>query len=123
MGVCTPGGIDRLSHGQRHLDASNAVRYQPCVIQSFADTDTEKLFRGFLSRRLPQNLQSVMHRKLVMVNAAARLDDLRVPPGNRLEALKGNRKGQHSIRVNQQWRICFRWAESGPADVEIVDYH
>ena len=64
-----------------------------------------------------------MHRKLVMVNAAANLEDLRVPPGNRLEALKGNRKGQHSIRVNQQWRICFRWTESGPSDVEIVDYH
>ena len=58
-----------------------------------------------------------------MVNAAARLEDLRVPPGNRLEALKGDRKGQHSIRVNQQWRVCFRWTQSGPADVAIVDYH
>ena len=58
-----------------------------------------------------------------MVSAAAKLEDLRVPPGNRLEALKGDRKGQHSIRVNQQWRVCFRWTESGPADVEIVDYH
>ena len=64
-----------------------------------------------------------MHRKLVMINAAAKLEDLRVPPGNRLEALKGGRKGCHSIRVNQQWRICFRWTESGPAGVEIVDYH
>jgi len=64
-----------------------------------------------------------MHRKLVMINAAAKLQDLRVPPGNRLEALKGGRKRRHSIRVNQQWRVCFRWTESGPADVEIVDYH
>ena len=93
------------------------------MIQSFADSETEKLYRGLASRRLPQNLQSVMHRKLVMLNAAAKLADLRVPPGNRLEALKGNRKGQHSIRVNQQWRVCFRWTESGPGDVEIVDYH
>ena len=58
-----------------------------------------------------------------MMHAAAKLEDLRVPPGNRLEALKGDRKGQHSIRVNQQWRVCFRWTESGPADVEVVDYH
>ena len=93
------------------------------MIQSFADPETEKLCRGLISRRLPQDLQSVMHRKLVMINAAAKLEDLRVPPGNRLEALKGDRKGQHSIRVNQQWRVCFRWTDSGPADVEIVDYH
>jgi proteic killer suppression protein len=93
------------------------------VIQSFADAETEKIFHGFVSRRLPQNLQPVMHRKLVMLNAVAKLDDLRVPPGHRLEALKGGRKGQHSIRVNQQWRLCFRWTENGPADVETVDYH
>lgn len=93
------------------------------MIQSFADAETEKIFHGLVSRRLPQNLQPVMHRKLVMLNAVAKLDDLRVPPGNRLEALKGGRKGQHSIRVNQQWRLCFRWTENGPGDVEIVDYH
>ena len=93
------------------------------MIHSFADAETEKLYRGIPSRRLPQNLQSVMHRKLVMMNAAAKLEDLRVPPGNRLEAIKGDRKGQHSIRVNQQWRVCFRWTESGPANVTIVDYH
>ncbi len=93
------------------------------MIQSFADPETERLYRGLVSRRLPQNLQSVMHRKLVMVNAAAKLEDLRVPPGNRLEALKGDRRGQHSIRVNQQWRVCFRWTESGSADVEMLDYH
>ena len=93
------------------------------MIQSFADAETEKIFRGLVSRRLPQNLQGVMHRKLIMIHAAAKLEDLRVPPGNRLEAPKGDRKGQHSIRVNQQWRICFRWTESGPAHVGIMDYH
>jgi proteic killer suppression protein len=77
------------------------------VIQSFADAETEKLHRGFASRRLPQNLQNIMHRKLVMLNAAATLEDLRVPPGNRLEPLKGDRKGQHSIRVNQRWRVLL----------------
>lgn len=65
----------------------------------------------------------MMLRKLVMLDIAAAVDDLRVPPGNRLEALKGDRKGQHSIRVNQQWRVCFRWTDAGPAEVEIVDYH
>jgi len=93
------------------------------MIQSFADPETEKIYTGFASRRLPQNLQGVMHRKLLMLNAAARLDDLRAPPGNRLEALKGDRKGRHSIRVNQQWRVCFRWTDNGPTNVEIVDYH
>lgn len=93
------------------------------MIQSFADSETKTIFDGFVSRRLPQNLQPVMHRKLLMLDAAAKLDDLRVPPGNRLEALKGARKGQHSIRVNQQWRICFRWTAHGPMAVEIVDYH
>jgi proteic killer suppression protein len=93
------------------------------VIQSFADAETQRVYSGFVSRRLPQNLQSIMHRKLVMLNAAAKLEDLRVPPANRLEALKGDRKGQHSIRVNQQWRLCFRWTERGPAEVKIVDYH
>jgi toxin HigB-1 len=83
-------------------------------LKSFGDAETEKLYRGLVSRRSPQSLQSVMHRKLVMVNAAAKLEDLRVPPGNRLETLKGDRKGQHGIRVNQQWRVCFRWTESGP---------
>lgn len=69
------------------------------------------------------NIQSIAMRKLAMLNQAARLDDLRVPPGNRLEALKGDRAGQHSIRVNDQFRVCFRWTNTGPEDVEIVDYH
>ncbi len=93
------------------------------MIQSFADAETEKLYRGLVSRRLPQNLQSVMHRKLVMVNAAAKLEDLRVPPGNRLQLLKATLRDSTAFRVNQQWRVCFRWTESGPADVKMLDYH
>ncbi len=93
------------------------------MIQSFADSETKTVYDGNVSRRLPQNLQNVMHRKLLMIDAATALEDLRVPPGNRLEALKGDRKGQHSIRVNQQWRVCFLWTARGPTRVEIVDYH
>lgn len=81
------------------------------------------MFEGDVSRKLPGNLLGVTSRKLTMVHLAERLDDLRVPPGNQLEALKGTRRGQHSIRINQQWRICFRWTTEGPAEVEIIDYH
>ena len=105
------------------LAVINAVRYCYGVIKSFAGEETRKIYDGKVSRRLPGNLQNVMQRKLRMLDAAARLDDLRIPPNNRLEALKGDRRGQHSIRVNQQWRVCFRWTSGGPAEVEIVDYH
>ncbi len=92
------------------------------VIKTFRCRDTEAMFRG---RRIARfaNIQSVAMRKLAILNQAGRLDDLRVPPGNRLEALVGDRAGQHSIRVNDQFRICFRWTDAGPEDVEIVDYH
>ena len=93
------------------------------MIRSFADRETERLFARTPGRRFPADLQRVMLRKLVQVDAAERLDDLRVPPGNRLEALKGERRGQHSIRVNDQWRVCFRWRDGDAHDVEIVDYH
>ena len=93
------------------------------MIKSFADRDTESLFRREPVRRYPPELQRPMLRKLVAVDAAERLDDLRVPPGNRLEKLKGRRAGQHSIRVNDQWRLCFRWSDGNAYDVEIVDYH
>jgi proteic killer suppression protein len=93
------------------------------VIQSFRCDDTRKIFEGVRPRRLPGNLLAVMQRKLKLLDAAVRLEELRVPPGNRLEALKGGRKGQHSIRVNDQWRVCFRWKAEGPSEVEIVDYH
>jgi proteic killer suppression protein len=92
------------------------------VIVSFADKETEHLASGRRVRRLA-SVESVARRKLRQLEIAGRLDDLRVPPGNRLEALKGDRKGQMSIRINDQWRVCFRWTAAGPADVEIVDYH
>lgn len=92
------------------------------AIKSFKCADTESLFKGARIRRFV-NIETVAMRKLAMLNRAGRLDDLRVPPGNRLEALKGNLAGLHSIRVNDQFRVCFRWTAEGPADVEIVDYH
>ena len=93
------------------------------MILSFADKETERIWNGEVSRRLPIEIQSIARRKLRMINNARRLDDIRVPPANRLEALKGDMKGQHSIRVNDQWRICFRWSNAGVSDVRIMDYH
>jgi proteic killer suppression protein len=93
------------------------------MIRSFIDKDAEKIWRGTGCRRLPSDIQSVARRKLRMLNAAAVLTDLRVPPANRLEALKGDRRGLYSIRINDQWRICFRWHDGDAHDVEIVDYH
>ncbi len=93
------------------------------MIQSFADPETELIWSGRRSRKLPSDIQAVALRKLRLLNQARVLGDLRVPPGNRLEALKADRSGQHSIRINDQWRICFVWTEGGPALVEIVDYH
>lgn len=93
------------------------------MIRNFADKETEKIWNGLGSRRLPADIQQVARRKLRMLNNASTLDDLRIPPANRLEALKGNRKGQHSVRINDQWRICFRWRDADAHDVQIVDYH
>ena len=93
------------------------------MIQSFADAETALIWSGRRSRRLPADIQAVALRKLRLLNQARVLSDLRAPPGNRLEALKGERAGEYSIRVNDQWRICFNWREGGPADVQIVDYH
>jgi proteic killer suppression protein len=93
------------------------------MIRSFRDRDAERLFRRRPARKLPASLQRVALRKLVQLDAAAMLDDLRVPPGNRLEKLAGDRAGQYSIRINDQFRVCFRWAEGDAHDVEIVDYH
>ena len=91
------------------------------VIKTFKCTDTEALSKGDRVKRFA-NIATVARRKLRQLEVAARLDDLRVPPGNRLEALRGDRAGQHSIRVNDQFRVCFRWREGGAEDVEIVDY-
>jgi toxin HigB-1 len=93
------------------------------MIQSFADAETVLIWSARRSRRLPADIQAVALRKLRLINQAQALGDLRAPPGNRLEALKGERWGQYSIRVNDQWRICFNWREGGAADVQIVDYH
>jgi proteic killer suppression protein len=95
----------------------------PQMLRSFACRETERLFADEASRRLPTQIQRVARRKLLLLHQARRLDDLRAPPGNRLEALKGDRDGQHSIRINDQWRICFRWQGEDVFDVEIVDYH
>ena len=93
------------------------------VIRSFRDRVTEAVFNGESPKGFPADLVKVARRKLRYLNAAAELGDLRSPPGNRLEALAGDRKGQHSIRINDQFRICFVWTSEGPAEVEIVDYH
>ena len=93
------------------------------MIESFSCGETESIFRGLRSRRLPAEIQQAARRKLVYLNEANDLADLRSPPGNRLEALKGNLAGQHSIRINQQWRICFRWDNGGAHEVCIIDYH
>ena len=93
------------------------------MIRSFAEKATERLFRDEICPAQWRSFEAIVLRKLDMVDAATRLDDLRSPPGNRLEALKGGRRGQHSIRINQQWRICFQWTSDGPEAVEIVDYH
>ncbi|NOR89078.1 MAG: plasmid maintenance system killer family protein [Anaerolineales bacterium] len=93
------------------------------MIRSFADKETERVFSRQFSRKLPPEIQRSARRKLEVLNVARVLDDLRVPPGNRLEKLVGNRQGQHSIRINQRWRICFVWRRGDTYDVEIVDYH
>jgi proteic killer suppression protein len=93
------------------------------VIKSFADRATEQLFQRRRIAAVPPDIHSVALRKLRLLDAATRLDSLRVPPGNRLEALRGDRAGRHSIRINDQWRICFRWRDGDAYEVEIVDYH
>ena len=93
------------------------------MIRGFACKESDRLFNDEPSRRLPTQIQRVARRKLLLLHQARRLGDLRVPPGNRLEALKGDRVGQQSIRINDQWRICFRWQAEDAFDVEIVDYH
>lgn len=93
------------------------------MLRSFADKETEHVWQRRRSRVLDPNVQRVALRKLAILDAAEALEDLRIPPGNRLEKLNGDRAGQYSIRINQQWRICFEWSPAGPENVEIVDYH
>lgn len=93
------------------------------MIRSFKSKETEKIFTRLRSRKLPQDIQQVSYRKLRMLNNAVNLNDLRIPPANRLEKLSGDRKGQYSIRINDQWRICFEWRDGDVHNVEIIDYH
>lgn len=93
------------------------------MLQSFRDKDTERVWLRHRVRKLDDNTQRAALRKLLILDAADALGDLRVPPGNRLEKLRGDRAEEYSIRINRQWRICFRWTAAGPTDVEIVDYH
>lgn len=93
------------------------------MIRSFTDKETEKVYKGFFSTKLPQDIQKIALRKLIMMDAAASLSDLRIPPSNHLESLYGNREGQYSIRINDKYRICFTMVGSEINDVEIVDYH
>ena len=102
---------------------SNGWRYYRRVIRSFRDKDTKQLFDRRPVRRLGADVQGVALRKLRQLDAAVTLDDLRAPPGNRLERLRGDRAGEWSIRINDQWRICFRWVGGDAHDVQIVDYH
>lgn len=97
--------------------------YSINMIKSFADKETEKVYKQVFSTKLPHDIQRIALRKLIMINNAASIDDLRVPPSNHLEQLQGNRKGQYSIRINGQFRICFTVRENDYYDVEIVDYH
>ena len=93
------------------------------VIRSFADKDTERVFKRLTSKRLSIELQRAAYRKLLIIDGAEEISDLKIPPGNRLEKLKHDREGQFSIRINEQWRICFFWKDSDAHEVEIVDYH
>ena len=93
------------------------------MIRNFTDPETERVWAGERSRKLPSDIQEIARRKLRMINRAKLPADLRVPPGNRLEELKGSRKGTYSIRINRQWRICFTWADGGAENVRIEDYH
>jgi proteic killer suppression protein len=105
------------------LDDIILLGYYSVMIRGFRDRETEKVFHGRFSRKLPHDIQRIAERKLILLHTSATLADLRVPPSNRLEALKGKRKGQYSIRINDQWRICFEWREDGVYEVEIADYH
>jgi len=99
------------------------MRYNLVMIITFKCPETEKIFNGIQSRKLPVDMQNVARRKLRMIHNSVNIDDLRIPPANRLEPLEGDRKGQFSIRINRKWRICFTWINGYPNDVEITNYH
>ena len=105
------------------LDVINAMRYYTPMIQSFKCKETEKIWKQNFSKKFPISIQKIALRKLFMIQRAKELNDLRIPPANRLEKLKGDRKEQYSIRINDQFRICFIWNNSDAFDVQIIDYH
>ena len=105
------------------LDGNTVLRYHICMIRTFADSETEKVFLRVFSRKLPPDVQRTALRRLVYLHSAKDLDDLRSPPSNQLEKLSGDRQGQFSIRINSQWRLCFEWHDGDAYNVEIVDYH
>jgi proteic killer suppression protein len=107
----------------KNIDTVNAWRYHLLMIRSFASKETERLFRRQTSRKLSNDIQRRARTKLEILDAAERIEDLRIPPSNHLEKLSGTREGQYSIRINNQWRICFEWREGDAYRVEIVDYH
>lgn len=117
------GSIARKTGTDITLDVNNERSYYVHMIRSFASKETAAIFTGLAVRRLPLDMQQTARRKLKQLDAARMIDELRIPPGNRLETLKGDRKGLWSIRINDQWRICFRWEDGNAEDVEIVDYH
>lgn len=119
---CSHGSVRVRTVSIRHEVSLLDIRYNPVVIRSFRCKDTERLAAGFRVRRFIA-IERVAQRKLAQLNAAATLDFLRVPPGNRLEALRGDRAGFYSIRINDQWRLCFRYENGNAYDAEIVDYH
>lgn len=130
MRKCSRGSDQREAScdGDFTLDVRQKdLAFQSCVIVSFADKASEDIFDGTASRaarqRLPPNLWNVARRKLDQLNVVRDVAELRVPPGNRLERLRGDRAGQHSIRINDQYRVCFVWTDQGPSNVEVVDYH
>ena len=105
------------------LDGNTVLRYYHYMIKSFKSKETQKVFRRSFSRQLPQSMQKTAYRKLALLHSARELKDLLIPPSNRLEKLRGNRQGQYSIRINEQWRICFKWQDGDAYEVEIVDYY
>lgn len=105
------------------LATNSGAYYYPVVIRSYRNKDTQAVAERRRVRRLPEDIQRRAQRKLMILNNATNVNDLRVPPGNRLEALSGDRDGQHSVRINDQWRICFVWSDGNAYEVEIVDYH
>jgi len=116
-------GRGKADLSDRSLDIASEVHYYCVVIVSFRGREAEKIWNGYYSKRFPSDIQRAAKRKFLILHASIRLEDLKIPPGNRLHPLSGDRKGQWSISINDQWRICFEWREGNAFNVEITDYH